>query len=144
MAHADNVQALIEEVRLADERLRLVEEALCSELGLTPAMRGVLEVLAVGGRRTVPQIARVKGVTRQHVQALVDAAWERGLCQFAPNPDHARSPLVTLSGKGQAVVETLAEVEQSRMGGLAASVTTDVPAALAVLRRLNAALLRRL
>ena len=144
MAHPENVQALLGEVRLADERLRMVEEALCSELGLTPAMRGVLEVLAGGGRRTVPQLARVKSVTRQHVQALVDVAWDRGLSEFLPNPDHLRSPLVALTPKGQAVVETLREVEQATVGELAGSVTTDVPAALAVLRRLNAALLRRL
>jgi DNA-binding MarR family transcriptional regulator len=135
---------LLQEVRLADERLTRLQEALCADLGLTRATGGVLLAFAGTGAQTVPQIARVKSVTRQHAQALVDKLWERGLCQFTPNPNHARSPLVELTTKGLAMVETLQEGEHATITELAAGLTMDVSTALAVLRRLNASLLRRL
>lgn len=143
MAHRETVEALLVEVTLAHERLARLQEALCDDLGLTPAMRGVLQVLADGSARSVPQIARVKSVTRQHIQALVDGLWDRGFCEFLPNPYHARSPLVELTHRGQAVLETLRDVEQTSTAELATGLTMDVGTALAVLRRLNAGLLRR-
>ena len=143
MAHRENVEALLVEIKLAHERLARLQEALCDDLGLTPAMLGVLQVLAGGSARSVPQIARVKSVTRQHIQALVDGLWERRFCQFLPNPDHARSPLVEPTDKGRAVLETLRDVEHSTTAQLAAGLTVEVGTALAVLRRLNAGLLRR-
>ena len=143
MAHRENVEALLAEINLAHERLTRLQEAVCRDLGLTPAMRRILHVLAAGEARSVPQVARVKSVTRQYVQALVDGLWERGLCQFTPNPDHARSPLVELTGKGRAALETLQEVEDTTAAELAAGLTMDVGTALAVLRRLNAGLLRQ-
>jgi DNA-binding MarR family transcriptional regulator len=82
-------------------------------------------------------------VTRQHVQGLVAALVKRGLCVLLPNPGHVRSPLVSLTGKGRAVVETIRECEHAALGEISSQLPGDVTTALAVLRRLNAALVRR-
>lgn len=144
MAHEDNVNALTREIGIAFHRLREIGDNLHAQLGVTIAMRGVLESLYEGGAATVPQIARQKGVTRQHIQVLVDALWDRKLVSFASNPAHARSQVVELTPKGRALFETLRECEQPMLGELAKELPADVASALAVMRRLNAALLRRL
>jgi DNA-binding MarR family transcriptional regulator len=141
--HRENVSSLVKEVTRVFRRLESIAGSLHGELGVTPAMRGVLEVLDESPA-TVPQIARARSVSRQHIQTLVDAMWERKLCRFTGNPAHARSPIVELTDKGRAVLETLRESEQALARALAAEVPGDVATALSVLRRLNAALLRRL
>jgi len=143
MAHQENVEALVKEVRIASRRLAAHAGGLHAELGVTPAMKGILAVLDKAPS-TVPQISRARSVSRQHVQKLVDGLWDRKLCVLRANPAHARSPLVELSDKGRAVFETLRRAEHSLVGELAAEVPADVATALAVLRRLNAALLRRM
>ena len=106
-------------------------------------MRGLLGTLAARGPLTVPQIARAKCVSRQHVQGLVDAFWERRAVRLLANPGHARSSLVDLSDKGRAIVETCSHGDAALIRELSAGPTADVATALAVLRRLNAALARR-
>jgi DNA-binding MarR family transcriptional regulator len=68
---------------------------------MTLGMRAALELLLVGGPATVPRIARSRGVTRQHVQALVNGLLAQGLVALRPNPAHKRSPLVALSPAGE-------------------------------------------
>ena len=62
----------------------------------------MIEALA-GGPRTVPDIARRKSVTRQHIQLLVDELVEAELVELRPNPAHQRSPLVALTRRGEAI-----------------------------------------
>ena len=144
MAHQENVEALIREIRVASERLEAAADELEADLGVTTAMRGVLETLSAGRVVPVPQIAREHSVSRQHIQLLVNRLRARRLCVLRTNPAHARSPLVELTPKGAAVVETLRECEESLARELGGMLTLDVPAALAVLKRLNAALARRI
>jgi DNA-binding MarR family transcriptional regulator len=144
MPHADNVEHLIREIGLAFHRLKAIEGAILADLGVTAAMAGVLEALDERGPATVPQVARARKVTRQHIQGLVDALWERGLCRFSANPAHARSPVIELTPKGHALFETLRQCERPLLAELAAELPADVTTAVAVMRRLNAALHRRL
>jgi DNA-binding MarR family transcriptional regulator len=50
--------------------------------------------------QTVPQLARQLGVTRQSIQQVANALLADGLVVAAPNPGHARSPLLHLSPAG--------------------------------------------
>lgn len=143
MAHEENVEELVRQVSTAAYRFGAAADAICHDVGVTGAMRDVMSALLVSDASTVPQLARALGVSRQHVQKLVDQLWERDLTTFRPNPAHARSPLVELTDKGRAVVETIRECEQALIGELAADLPTDAATAVAVLRRLNAALHRR-
>lgn len=144
MAHEDTTHELLNQVQIAAERLSEASAAVCTDLGVTQAMKGVLVRLAAAdGKMTVPQLARLEGVSRQHVQALADRLWESGLTTFETNPMHARSPLVALTPKGRAVIDTVRECEAGLVRELASELPSDVATALAVLRRLNAAFHRR-
>lgn len=62
--------------------------------------RAVLEFLIRNGPTTVPEIARRRGVTRQHIQTIVNDLAERDLVTSEPNPAHQRSHLITLTRSG--------------------------------------------
>jgi DNA-binding MarR family transcriptional regulator len=71
--------------------------------GLTSARWQVLGAIALADRPlTVPQIARRMGLTRQSVHATVGRLERDGLLTLAPNVDHRRSPLVSLTERGRA------------------------------------------
>lgn len=98
---------LFEEARLLIHALKRWGDALHKNLGLTAATRGVLELLLRGGTATVPQLARARGTSRQHIQQQVDALLEGGLVQRLDNPAHKRSSIIALSDKGRALIQTL-------------------------------------
>jgi DNA-binding MarR family transcriptional regulator len=78
-------------------------DLLAADEGLTSARWQVLGAIALAGRPlTVPQIARRMGLTRQSVHATVGRLARDGLLTFAPNVDHRRSPLVSLTEHGRA------------------------------------------
>lgn len=79
---------------------------------VTLGMRAVLEYLALHGAATVPQIARGRHVTRQHVQTLVNALLGLGLAATGTNPAHRRSSLVRLTAEGQKTIERMKRREQ--------------------------------
>lgn len=123
-AEAQSLYRLIVAVRIAFNRLKGAADALHGDLNVNVSMRGVLEALADGAAhgasKTVPAIARDKGVSRQHIQLIVDAAVERGFVEAVDNPAHKRSPVIVLRRKGAkifaeirrreaAILETLAE-----------------------------------
>jgi DNA-binding MarR family transcriptional regulator len=56
------------------------------------------------GPQTVPQLARERSVTRQHVQALVNPLVEAGYVELLDNPAHRRSRLVGLTESGRELV----------------------------------------
>ena len=74
-------------------------ETVHTELDMTSAMRPVLELILIGGPATVPDIARARGVSRQHVQQQVDALLERSLAASQDNPAHKRSSMIALTDK---------------------------------------------
>jgi DNA-binding MarR family transcriptional regulator len=101
MAKTEKMVALTRAVRAAFNRLRALTDDLHGDLQITTAMRAVMEALAEAGPQTVPQIARAKGVTRQHIQLLADALVSAGLAAVKDNPAHRRSSLIALTEKGK-------------------------------------------
>jgi DNA-binding MarR family transcriptional regulator len=71
-----------------------------AEVGVTSSMRAVLSSLAAGGGRTVPDLARERGVSRQHIQAVINELRAAGLVAMAHNPSHRRSPRLALTDEG--------------------------------------------
>src|SRR5690348_8726939 len=65
-------EAITRRIRECCDHLDALEDVLRQDVGVTAAMRAVLEALHERGAQTVPQIARSKKVTRQHIQALAD------------------------------------------------------------------------
>jgi DNA-binding MarR family transcriptional regulator len=117
---------------------RRTSAAIAKELGQTVARWHVLSVVSAGPC-TVPAIARRLGLTRQGVQRVVSDLLAARLLKAAPNPDHARSPLLTLTNRGQLVLEQLTQRSDAVRGRLlqAAHITTeDLAAARTTLRAL--------
>jgi DNA-binding MarR family transcriptional regulator len=74
--------------------------------------------LARTGPQTVPNMARARAVSRQHVQALVDRFRARGLVELAENPNHRRSRLVRLTRNGRAQVKSMLQRETAALRSL--------------------------
>jgi len=72
---------------------------------LSGGMWTLLRSLKLDGPRTVPQIARSRGLARQRIQVLVDEAVARGFVRFRINPEHKRSRIVSLTRDGAAAFE---------------------------------------
>lgn len=128
---------LFEVIRLARPLYRTLVRAVERQLegtGISVALRGVLEVLADDGPRTVPQIARLLGVGRQFVQRLMDDATADGLVRGEDNPAHRRSLLYSLSDKGRVVFGKIRSRERAITSQVASGVTrADVAASLRVI-----------
>jgi len=116
--HAPDVEAtrpplttLLDEVRLLWHVMSQVAERLHEEDGVTLGMRAVLESLSAHGPATVPDVARRRRVSRQHVQLLVNALTEQGLVVAVPNPAHRRSSLIELTPAGRETFDRMARRE---------------------------------
>jgi DNA-binding MarR family transcriptional regulator len=112
-----------------------------ADFKITTAMRAVLESLDEGGEQTVPQIARFKKVTRQHIQVLVNRLLELGHVAVRENSADGRSPLVGLTRDGRTVFARMRKREQRVFGSLRGSLSGQgVGAAVATLTKMNALL----
>jgi DNA-binding MarR family transcriptional regulator len=69
--------------------------------------RSVLKSLGEQGPQTVPEMARVRSTSRQHVQKLVDVLGADGLVEKTPNPAHKRSMLIALTRRGEEFLATM-------------------------------------
>ena len=80
---------------------------------------GFLHSLGVDGPQTVPQLARTRPVTRQHIQQIANEAAADGLIEFIDNPAHKRSKLLRLTPKGRRWDAEMTERLKAFAGGLA-------------------------
>jgi DNA-binding MarR family transcriptional regulator len=111
MKNRNSLIALIDAIRLAFNQMRASADAAHADLGITAAMRAVLERLARGGPQTVPDMARARNVSRQHIQKIVDRLGDAGLIDLKVNPAHKRSPLIVLSADGRKLFRVIEKRE---------------------------------
>jgi DNA-binding MarR family transcriptional regulator len=136
-------EELFEETRLLFHGLKQWAEALHSGLDVTVAMRGVLELILIGGATTVPEMARARGVSRQHIQQQVDALLERDFVERQVNPAHKRSSMLALTDKGRALIQNMRADELNALSRLQVGVSDHaVQEAAQVLSAWRAALQR--
>jgi DNA-binding MarR family transcriptional regulator len=137
------VVALIDESVLLFRRLRGVAAEVHGRGALSAGRRYLLKDLSRHGPRTVPQLARARSVTRQHVQALVNPLVERGYLELTDNPAHKRSPLVRLTASGRGSVEEMNRRETGLWKGLEPGVSAaELRTAATALRAVRYALER--
>ena len=110
--------AVIDETRRLFHRMRVAAEQLHRQGGMSGGRRGILVDLDRLGPQTVPQMARARPVSRQHIQALVDQLAEEGHVEFAENPAHRRSHLVRMTRKGQDLIDAMNRREARILAGL--------------------------
>lgn len=104
---------VIDETRRLFHRLARAAEHAHADVGLTASQRAVLEALSRGGPQTVPQIARAKKVTRQHIQTIANALVEENLVETRENPAHQRSPVLVMTTDGEQCFNQVQEREQT-------------------------------
>jgi len=121
---------LLGETRLLFHALKQWSEILHAPLGMTAAMRGVLELILLGGPATVPSMARARGVSRQHIQQQVDALRGRGFVERKENPAHKRSTMIALTDKGRAAHMQIKPELDARYRHLLAALDTNEQGAL--------------
>jgi DNA-binding MarR family transcriptional regulator len=132
---------LIDETVLLFRRLRAVASELYGQGELSGGRRNLLRELEQAGPQTVPQMARARSVTRQHVQALVNPLAEQGYVEFVDNPAHKRSRLVRLTVAGGRYVAEMKRREAELLSQLETGVAArDTRAAAAVVRAVREAM----
>jgi len=131
-----DLEALLNEVRLLWHRMVQVGEELHKKEPVTLGMRGVLELLLLAGSVTVPQMARSRNVTRQHIQALVNKLRKRGLVRLGANPVHKRSALVFMTLEGERAISRMRAREAPVLAeaGRALGSAADIQRATATLK----------
>jgi len=91
--------------------------------------------------RTVPQIARSMGLTRQSVQRVADSLVGHKLASYLENPDHKRSPRVGLTERGLELIEAIDREQMRWSNRIAAGLELkDLRAALRTVGRLTTVL----
>lgn len=92
---------------------------------IDPPGRAVLEFLSRNRPSTVPAMARSRGVTRQHIQAIVNALESEGLVEASRNPAHKRSPLFSLTADGHDLIESIGRTEATLLDPLRRSLDAE-------------------
>ena len=129
---------LFDEVRLLEHQLIRTATTLHDDLDVTIPGRAVLEFLHRSGPASVPEIARARLVTRQHIQAIVDTLLEAGQLERLTNPAHRRSVLLTLSPAGAGLIAEMHRREEryldARLDGVDRADVTAATRLLAAVR----------
>ena len=118
------LQSLFEQTGLLFHAHKEWAETLHEGVQLTASMRVVLELVLREGPTPVPEIARARLVSRQHIQHQVDALLERKLVRREPNPAHKRSALIVLADRGRALIQNMRADELHALSRLQAG-TSD-------------------
>lgn len=130
MTKAAELALLFAEVRRLFHALRAAADELHAGREISAAMRGVMESLARGGPRSVPDLARERPVSRQHIQTIVDALLQAGHVELHENPAHKKSRLVALSRRGAALFAEMMAAETAFLRKVTARMGTSDPAAV--------------
>ena len=115
------VTGLIREIQGLGEYLSEVSAALLGPEGRTPGQRRLLVALRTGGPRTVAQLARSLGISRQHGRILVGSLAAAGWVDQKVNPEHKTARLVAMTPRGQEGLKRILAREGEVMTRLAAA-----------------------
>lgn len=118
-------------LRAAGERIGATPPAGAGSLGL-------LRSLAKEGPQPVPQLARDRDVSRQHIQTMVNDLAEQGLVEFIDNPAHKRSKLVAITESGKIRLAALLERVEDAYEGVSTGMDKgEIRTAIKVLSQLR-------
>jgi DNA-binding MarR family transcriptional regulator len=112
-----------------------IAEALAT-LGLTPALFGLLNVLAAREGAMQQELGAAMGIDPSTMVALIDELERAGLAKRKPHPTDRRARAIAITPKGRRTLERgrkmAAQVEDEVLRGLSAGERRDL---LALLRR---------
>ena len=135
-----SLDAFLHEVAVLFHRMSRAAEELHGQGAMSGGRRSILQELE-RGPRTVPQMARERSVSRQHIQILVNELGEDGYVGRSTNPEHKRSPLVHLTPSGARIVGEMRRRELELLPNLALELQArDLDGAAETLRKVRRAL----
>ncbi|MFN4090578.1 MAG: MarR family winged helix-turn-helix transcriptional regulator [Alphaproteobacteria bacterium] len=109
--------------------------------GAAAGRRAILRQLRDEGPLTVPDLARLRGVSRQYVQTVVNDLVAAGHVDTQPNPGHRRSPFLIAAEAGCAHLDEAARREEPFAETVAAAFKrSELADALDLLQRLRTTL----
>jgi len=120
-----SLDELSSQIRLLFHSMVRLSDLAHAEHKVTAPMRAVLEYLHREGAATVPRIADARGVSRQHIQTIVNDLTEAGLLTQVDNPAHRRSRLVLVSASGSKCIEAMSYTEAKLLAGLETSLSAE-------------------
>jgi len=112
-------------VRRLFHRLANAAGQLHAGTSITPGMRAIMENLTDSGPQTVPAMARIRPVSRQHIQKQVDSLLADGLVRCRENPAHKRSRLVELTPQGKRAFSSIRLREAHALSALDLDLTAE-------------------
>ena len=108
----ESLTEIILEIFRLNGSLLEVGNKITKPLNLTSARWQVMGAIEIANQPlTVAQIARRMGLTRQAVQRITNDLLKLRMVELSPNPDHKRSPLVSISTKGE---KTMVDLNKSQ------------------------------
>jgi DNA-binding MarR family transcriptional regulator len=114
-----------------------VAERLAAEGDITAAWWKVIGAV-LDEPRTVADIGRRMGMTRQGVQRVADLLVDRGLAEYRPNPAHRRAKLLACTEAGYWAARRISLVQHPWADRVGSAVGADeLNTALATIRRLT-------
>ncbi|MCX4760227.1 MarR family transcriptional regulator [Streptomyces sp. NBC_01275] len=93
----------------------------------------LVQMHEVGGPRRMAVLAQAHGVAPRTVTSLVDGLEKRGLAARTPDPDDRRVILVSLTEKGEALMQQIEQTSAELAEELFAQMPADERVALAKL-----------
>jgi len=119
-------------------RLRAAGEKIGATTPAGAGSWGLLRSLAGEGPQTVPQLARARPVTRQHIQTLANELADQGLIEFIDNPAHKRSKLLAVTPTGERRLADVTERIEDAYERISLGMDeTEVRAAIKILSELR-------
>ncbi len=120
----DLLTELVLKVFRLNGRFLEVADSLTGGSGLTAARWQVLGAI-LKEPLTVASIARQMGLARQSVQRLADVLVDAGMCEYLPNPAHARAKLLSPTEHGRTAIERICPGQVAWADRVAASAGKD-------------------
>jgi DNA-binding MarR family transcriptional regulator len=137
-AFHDKLQVLLAEATALANQLRKTAASGPRQADSPGGGWSVLQVLGRLGPLTVPAIARIRTVSRQSIQTLVNRLEAHGFVALAANPAHKKSGLVHLTDRGGRLVAAVTERESKSSEALLPYVSeTRLVSAARLLRQLR-------
>jgi DNA-binding MarR family transcriptional regulator len=111
---------LVGEFLRASARIEASRNAVLSGFGMTGPRVRVMKMIRRRRRepRTVSQLARAIGVSRQTLREVVRDLVASGFLDLEQNDFHRRAPIVTLTPQGEACLDQVLPVEQQWIADL--------------------------
>jgi DNA-binding MarR family transcriptional regulator len=118
-----NLAPLVGRIPRLYSLLKALGDGIHAQVGVTHSMRAVLAALSFGEPRTVPDLARGRAVSRQHIQSVINDLLAAGLVEASANPAHRRSPRFALTEEGRRRLRLIGERETQYLTRMAPAVS---------------------